>query len=79
VTRRAIDNVDLRQAIQKISEPGAPLALRVQSNLLFGLSKVYEHKTRYILSDLEKIKGYLRELDRQRARKTTDPRAGRIK
>ncbi|KXH25429.1 hypothetical protein CNYM01_02698 [Colletotrichum nymphaeae SA-01] len=41
VTRRAIEDVDIRKACEKIIQPGAPISLRLQSNLLYGVSRVY--------------------------------------
>jgi len=78
VTRTAIEKVNLRKACEKIIEPGAPIALRVQGNLLYGVSRVYNHQARYVLSDVEKIQADMR-MHARLALKTTDPRAGKTR
>lgn len=35
--------------------PGAPIALRLQGNLLFGVSGVYSRQHAYLLDDAEKM------------------------
>ncbi|ETS84984.1 hypothetical protein PFICI_03009 [Pestalotiopsis fici W106-1] len=59
VSKRAIEDVDLARACEKIIEPGAPIALRLQGSLLFGVSKVYQRKCQYMLSDVQKIQGHM--------------------
>ncbi|KAK6085348.1 hypothetical protein SCUP234_02896 [Seiridium cupressi] len=44
VGKKAIQEVDVARACEKIIEPGAPIALRLQGSLLYGVSKVYEQK-----------------------------------
>ncbi|TGO34580.1 hypothetical protein BHYA_0191g00160 [Botrytis hyacinthi] len=41
ITRKAILDVDVKKACNTILEPDAPMALRLQSNLLYGVSRVY--------------------------------------
>lgn len=62
-------------------QPGAPIALRVQGNLLYGVSRVYAHQTRYMLADAEKICADLRMLAKvaAAAAQTTDPNAGKVR
>ncbi|KAJ8132207.1 hypothetical protein O1611_g1417 [Lasiodiplodia mahajangana] len=44
VTRKAIQEVDVQRACGKILEPGAPIALRLQGNLLYGISRVHNQQ-----------------------------------
>jgi meiotic recombination protein REC8 len=80
VSRKAIQEVDVRGACGTILKPGAPIALRLQGNLLFGVSRVYDQQCTYVLSDAEKVKSHLRSfhtitLDGN----TLDPTAGKSK
>ncbi|KAF5619343.1 meiotic cohesin rec8 [Fusarium sp. NRRL 52700] len=54
LTRKAIQQVNVPKACETIIDPGAPLALRLQGNLLYGVSRVYAQQCRYMLSDAEK-------------------------
>ncbi|KAJ3479228.1 hypothetical protein NLG97_g8373 [Lecanicillium saksenae] len=54
VTKRAIQEVNVPRACDKIIDPGAPLALRLQGNLLYGVSRVFADQCGYLLSDTEK-------------------------
>ncbi|KAJ6786289.1 hypothetical protein PWT90_00829 [Aphanocladium album] len=54
VTKRAIQDVNVPRACDKIIDPGAPLALRLQGNLLYGVSRVFADQCGYLLSDTEK-------------------------
>ncbi|OAA54186.1 Rad21/Rec8 like protein [Cordyceps fumosorosea ARSEF 2679] len=54
VNKRAIQDVNVPRACGKILDPGAPLALRLQGNLLYGVSKVFADQCGYLLSDTEK-------------------------
>ena len=60
--KKDILNVDVPKACQTVTDPEAPLALRLQGNLLFGLSRVYEQKCLYLLADLESARTVMREL-----------------
>lgn len=40
VTRKAILNVDVQKACETIIQPDAPMALRLQSNLLYVATRV---------------------------------------
>ncbi|KAI0020670.1 Rec8 like protein-domain-containing protein [Xylariomycetidae sp. FL0641] len=55
VSRKAIQDVDVQKACGKIIEPGAPIALRLQGNLLYGVSRVYNQQCSYMLIDAQKI------------------------
>ncbi|KAI1851854.1 hypothetical protein JX266_002707 [Neoarthrinium moseri] len=65
VGKKAIQGVDVQRACRKIIEPGAPIALRLQGNLLFGVSKVYQEQCSYILTDAQKIQGHMMTFLRQ--------------
>ncbi|KAM3509373.1 hypothetical protein MY10362_000612 [Beauveria mimosiformis] len=54
VTKRAIQDVNVPRACGKILDPGAPLALRLQGNLLYGVSRVFADQCGFLLSDTEK-------------------------
>ncbi|PHH75483.1 hypothetical protein CDD82_4430 [Ophiocordyceps australis] len=54
LTRKAIFDVDVPKACDTIIDPGAPLALRLQGKLLYGVSRVFDQQCTYILSDVEK-------------------------
>ncbi|KAF2458390.1 Rec8 like protein-domain-containing protein [Lineolata rhizophorae] len=68
VNRRAILDVDVPRACQTIIEPEAPLALRLQSNLLYGVSRVYAQQCGYVLSDVQSATNNMRALLRVVAR-----------
>lgn len=69
VTRKAILDVDVRKACDTIIQPEAPMALRLQSNLLYavsrdsgiekadsgryGVSRVYDQQCHYVLIDAQ--------------------------
>lgn len=61
VTKKAIQAVNVAKACETILHPGAPIALRLQGNLLYGVSKVYEQQCGYVLSDAEKIQSCMRD------------------
>lgn len=54
MNKRAIQDVNVPRACEKILDPGAPLALRLQGNLLYGVSRVFADQCSYVLSDAEK-------------------------
>ncbi|KAK8099316.1 REC8 protein [Apiospora kogelbergensis] len=55
VTRKAIQEVEIHKAIEKIIEPGAPIALRLQGSLLFGVSGVFNQQCQYLLTDAQRV------------------------
>ncbi|OHE99756.1 hypothetical protein CORC01_04892 [Colletotrichum orchidophilum] len=79
VSRRAIEDVDIRKACEKIIQPGAPISLRLQSNLLYGVSRVYSSQCKYMLTDTEKIQTTMKTFLRLIANNETDPKAGRAR
>ncbi|UPK90892.1 hypothetical protein LCI18_001827 [Fusarium solani-melongenae] len=79
VTRKAIQEVDVPKACETIIHPGAPLALRLQGNLLYGVSRVFAQQCRYVLSDAEKTQADMMTFFRVMQTNETDPRAGKTK
>ncbi|TQN65897.1 Meiotic recombination protein rec8 [Colletotrichum shisoi] len=79
VSRKAIEDVDIRKACEKIIEPGAPISLRLQSNLLYGVSRVYSSQCHYMLTDAEKVQTLMRTFFRLIANNETHPNAGKAR
>ncbi|KAM3064893.1 meiosis-specific component of sister chromatid cohesion complex [Clarireedia jacksonii] len=64
ITRKAILDVDVQKACSTIIEPHAPMALRLQSNLLYGVSMVYGQQVAYVLTDATAVEQGLRGMGR---------------
>ncbi|KAL6917855.1 hypothetical protein FSST1_009350 [Fusarium sambucinum] len=79
LTRKAIQGVDVPKACETIIDPGAPLALRLQGNLLYGVSRVYSQQCHYVLSDAEKTQSHMMTFFRAMNTNETDPNAGKSK
>ncbi|KAK1999800.1 hypothetical protein LX36DRAFT_689859 [Colletotrichum falcatum] len=79
ISRKAIEEVDIRKACEKIIEPGAPISLRLQSNLLFGVSRVFSSQCNYMLTDAEKVQTLMKTFFRLIANNETVPNAGRAR
>ncbi|KAK0655817.1 Rec8 like protein-domain-containing protein [Cercophora newfieldiana] len=80
ITRKAIQEVDVQGACGTILKPGAPIALRLQGNLLFGVSRVYDRQCTYVLTDAEKVQHHLRTFHKTSVfGNALDPTAGRSK
>ncbi|CAI4211198.1 unnamed protein product [Parascedosporium putredinis] len=78
ISRKAIKKVQIKKACEKIIDPGAPLALRLQSNLLYGVTRVYSEQCRYVLDDAEKMRSAMVTLYSQFGKlNATDPKAGK--
>ncbi|KAK0749319.1 Rec8 like protein-domain-containing protein [Schizothecium vesticola] len=60
ISKKAILEVDVEKACETILQPGAPIALRLQGNLLFGVSRVYSQQCTYVLTDAEKTQAHMR-------------------
>ncbi|KAL1648060.1 R8 protein [Diplodia intermedia] len=60
VTRKAILNVDVPKACETILEPEVPLALRLQSSLLYGVTRVYSQQCSYVLADAQSTQNNIR-------------------
>ncbi|KAG6192892.1 hypothetical protein E4U10_003983 [Claviceps purpurea] len=79
LNRKAIQGVNVPKACQKIIDPGAPLALRLQGNLLYGVSRVFSHQCNYVLSDAEKTQSDMMTFFRSMNTSEIDPKAGKAK
>lgn len=79
LSRKKIQQVNVPKACKVIIEPGAPLALRLQSNLLYGVSRVFSQQCRYVLSDAEKTQSDMMTFFRVIDTSETDPSAGKAK
>ncbi|KAK7750422.1 R8 protein [Diatrype stigma] len=79
ITRKAIQDVDVEKACGKILEPGAPIALRLQGNLLYGVSRVYRDQCDYMLKDAQQIQGTLNMLVSRYGDSHLDPEAGQTR
>ncbi|KAF4979373.1 hypothetical protein FZEAL_4414 [Fusarium zealandicum] len=79
LTRKAIQEVNVPKACETIIHPGAPLALRLQGNLLYGVSRVFSQQCRYVLSDAEKTQSDMMTFFRVMQTSDTDPSAGKAK
>ncbi|KAK5144157.1 R8 protein [Rachicladosporium monterosium] len=64
VSRKAILDVDVQKACDTIERPEAPMALRLQSNLLYGVTRVYSQQCGYVLTDAEAAKNNMKAIFR---------------
>lgn len=78
-----IENVDVPQACDTIEKPpGAPIALKLQGSLLYGVSGVYLKHGAYLLDDTEKVWARMRTYFREcqsTAANALDPNAGKTR
>ncbi|KAI5296121.1 hypothetical protein KEM56_005502 [Ascosphaera pollenicola] len=79
VNRKAIMNVDVPKACDTVVHPDAPLALRLQGNLLFGISRVYDQQCGYALTDVQNMREKMTTVYRQFKYSALDPDAGKAK
>ena len=79
VTKKAIQEVDVPKACETILDPGAPLALRLQGNLLYGVSRVYAQQCGYVLSQAEKTQSDMMTFFRIMRTSEIDLNAGKAK
>ncbi|KAK0701100.1 Rec8 like protein-domain-containing protein, partial [Lasiosphaeris hirsuta] len=81
ISRRAIQEVDVQKACETILQPGAPIALRLQGSLLYGVSRVFSQQCSYVLTDAERIQAHMRAFYNSLdiGTNTTNPLAGRSK
>ncbi|KPM37898.1 hypothetical protein AK830_g8668 [Neonectria ditissima] len=79
VTRKAIQDVNVPKACEKIIDPGAPLALRLQGNLLYGVSRVFAQQCHYVLSDAAKTQSDMATFFDSMKKSELDPKAGKTK
>ncbi|KAI0440762.1 Rec8 like protein-domain-containing protein [Xylaria telfairii] len=79
VTRKAIQEVDVQRACGKILEPGAPIALRLQGNLLYGVSRVHNQQCTYLVTDAKKIQDQMKLFFNSFSGNQLDPEAGKTR
>lgn len=81
LTRRVIEGVNVPQACDTIERPpGAPIALRLQGSLLYGVSGVYSKHGAYLLDDTQKMWTSMRTFSRHKSdANLLDPNAGKAK
>ncbi|KAF2839785.1 hypothetical protein M501DRAFT_1010816 [Patellaria atrata CBS 101060] len=79
VNRKAILDVNVPKACETILTPEAPMALRLQSNLLVGVSRVYDQQCGYVLSDAQTTQNNIRQMLRVVSAEETDVETGRAR
>ncbi|TGJ85681.1 hypothetical protein E0Z10_g3113 [Xylaria hypoxylon] len=79
VTRKAIQEVDVQRACGKILEPGAPIALRLQGNLLYGVSRVHNQQCTYLVADAKKTQDQMKLFFKAFPNNQLDPEAGKAR
>ena len=79
LTRKAILDVDVRKACETIMEPEVPMALRLQSNLLYGVSRVYSQQCGYVLADTQVAQNNMRALLKVARNNDLDPEVGKAR
>ncbi|KAL8820167.1 MAG: hypothetical protein Q9223_001557 [Gallowayella weberi] len=79
VNRKAILEVDVPKTCNVIINPEVPMALRLQSNLLYGVSRVYLQQCGYTLSDAQNIQANLKMLSNIIRTASLDPNAGKAR
>lgn len=81
ISRKAIQEVDVPKACMTIDNPpGAPIALRLQASLLYGVSRAYSQQYDYLLGDAEKARLGMSILFKDvTSSDTLDPNAGKAK
>ncbi|KAF8428256.1 Rec8 like protein-domain-containing protein [Tirmania nivea] len=60
--RKDIMSVDVHKACDTIKNPEAPLALRLQSSLLYGVAKCYSQQYVYLFQDVKLVYANVRKL-----------------
>ncbi|PFH56343.1 hypothetical protein XA68_16703 [Ophiocordyceps unilateralis] len=79
LTKKAVQEVNVPKACETIINPGAPLALRLQGSLLYGVSRVFSEQCRYMLSDTEKTQSDMMTFFRVLQTNELDLQAGKTK
>lgn len=79
LNKKAIQEVNVPKACETIIDPGAPLALRLQGSLLYGVSRVFSHQCGYVLNDAERIQSEMLSFLRGMQQSDIDPMAGKSK
>lgn len=79
ITKKAINEVNVPKACETITSPEAPLALRLQGSLLYGVSRVFEQQTGYVLTDAERIQSDMLSYFRVMKQNNMDLQCGKAK
>ncbi|OAX80781.1 hypothetical protein ACJ72_04876 [Emergomyces africanus] len=79
VNRKAILDVDVPKACETIIHPEAPMALRLQGNLLYGVSRVYHQQCGYALMDAQTMRDRMRTMVKEIRSTGLDPSAGKAR
>ncbi|GFF46437.1 hypothetical protein IFM58399_07796 [Aspergillus lentulus] len=79
LNKKAILDVDVPKACEVIMDPAAPMALRLQGNLLYGVARVYNQQCRYTLTDVQAMHDRLRSMLRAIPGTALDPTAGKAR
>ncbi|KAE8350435.1 Rec8 like protein-domain-containing protein [Aspergillus coremiiformis] len=79
LNRKAILDVDVPRACHVIMDPEAPMALRLQGNLLYGVSRVYSQQCGYTLTDVQAIHDKMRTMLKVLPGGGLDPTAGKTR
>ncbi|KAJ4368955.1 R8 protein [Neocucurbitaria cava] len=79
INRKQILDVDVAKTCQTIMDPVAPMALRLQGNLLYGVSRVYLQQCGYVLSDAQMARNTMQMMLRTVENAALDPDAGKAR
>ncbi|OOQ82058.1 hypothetical protein PEBR_40600 [Penicillium brasilianum] len=79
LNRKAILDVDVPGACNVIVNPDAPMALRLQGSLLYGVSRVYDQQCGYTLLDAQTMRDKMVSMLKQLPGGGLDPSAGKTK
>ncbi|KAL4917694.1 Rec8 like protein-domain-containing protein [Aspergillus aurantiobrunneus] len=79
LNRKTIQDVDVPKACCVIMDPVVPMALRLQSNLLYGVSRVYSQQCGYTLLDVQAMHDRMRQMLRSVPAGGLDPIAGKAR
>ncbi|KAF1978109.1 hypothetical protein BU23DRAFT_595909 [Bimuria novae-zelandiae CBS 107.79] len=79
INRKAIQDVNVPKACQTIIDPAAPMALRLQGNLLYGVSRVYVQQCGYVLADAQNAYNAMHLMLRAIENAALDPQAGKAR
>ncbi|KAJ5595457.1 uncharacterized protein N7459_001665 [Penicillium hispanicum] len=79
LNRKAILDVDVPEACRVIINPEAPMALRLQGSLLYGVSRVYHQQCGYTLLDAQAMHDKMISMLKLMPGGGLDPSAGKAK
>ncbi|ODM21076.1 hypothetical protein SI65_04129 [Aspergillus cristatus] len=79
LNKKAILDVDVPRACNVITNPEAPMALRLQGSLLYGVSRVYSQQCGYTLTDVQAMHDRMRAMLKVLPGGGLDPAAGKAR